>query len=308
MPIQPTAKIWMDGALVAWEDATIHVLTHSLHYGTGVFEGVRAYETSTGPAVFRLKAHIERLLRSAHILAMESPYGVEELCEAVRDTVRASGLKACYIRPLIYLGYGEMGLNPLPSPVNVSIALWPWGAYLGDEGATKGIRLKVSSWARHDSRSMPTAAKATGMYINSSLAKVEAVRAGYDEALMMTTDGYCSEGTGENIFLVRDGVILTPPNSAVGALDGITSATVTTLARDLGYEVREELLRRTDLYIADEVFLTGTAAEVVPVGSVDDRIVGTGTPGPITTELQSLYNSVVRGEVPRYETWLDRVE
>ena len=298
----------MDGALVAWEDATIHVLTHSLHYGTGVFEGVRAYETSTGPAVFRLKAHIERLLRSAHILAMESPYGVEELCEAVRDTVRASGLKACYIRPLIYLGYGEMGLNPLPSPVNVSIALWPWGAYLGDEGATKGIRLKVSSWARHDSRSMPTAAKATGMYINSSLAKVEAVRAGYDEALMMTTDGYCSEGTGENIFLVRDGVILTPPNSAVGALDGITSATVTTLARDLGYEVREELLRRTDLYIADEVFLTGTAAEVVPVGSVDDRIVGTGTPGPITTELQSLYNSVVRGEVPRYETWLDRVE
>jgi len=308
MPIQPSAKIWMDGELVNWEDATIHVLTHSLHYGTGVFEGLRAYETSTGPAVFRLRDHIERLLRSAHILAIETPYGVEELCEAVRDTVRASGLRACYIRPLIYLGYGEMGLNPLLSPVNVSVALWPWGAYLGDDGAEKGISLKVSSWARHDSRSMPTAAKATGMYINSSLAKVEAVRAGYDEALMMTTDGYCSEGTGENVFLVRDGIILTPPNSAVGALEGITSATVITLANDLGFEVREQLLRRPDLYIADEVFLTGTAAEVVPVGSVDDRIVGTGKPGSITKQLQSAYNSAVRGENPIYEKWLDRVE
>jgi len=297
----------MDGELVDWEDAKIHVLTHSLHYGTGVFEGIRAYETTSGPAVFRLREHIARLLRSAHILAMETPYGAEQLCEAVRATVRASGLQACYIRPLIYLGYGEMGLNPLLSPVNVSIAVWPWGAYLGDAGMEKGIRLKVSSWARHDSRSMPTAAKATGMYINSSLAKVEAVRAGYDEALMMTTDGYCSEGTGENIFLVRDGVILTPPNSAVGALEGITSASVITLARDLGYEVSEQLLRRPDLYVADEVFLTGTAAEVVPVGSVDDRVVGTGEPGPVTRKIQSAYFAAVRGETARYESWLDRV-
>lgn len=307
MPIKPTEKIWMDGALVDWDEAKIHILTHSLHYGTAVFEGVRAYETATGPAVFRLRDHIERLLRSAHILSIDSPYGVDELCEAVRVTLAASGLQECYIRPLIYLGYGEMGLNPLPSPVNVSVALWPWGAYLGDEGIEKGIRLKVSSWARHDSRSMPTAAKATGMYINSSLAKVEAVRAGYDEALMMTTDGFCSEGTGENVFLVSNGVIYTPPTSAVGALKGITSASVTTIARDRGYEVREQLMRRPDLYLADEVFLTGTAAEVVPVASVDDRVVGDGRPGAITREIQHAYFEVVRGKDPRYEKWLDRV-
>ena len=307
MPITPTKKIWMDGELVDWDDAKIHVLTHSLHYGTGVFEGIRAYETATGPAVFRLREHIVRLLRSAHILSMTSPFGVEELCEAVRETLRASGLSACYIRPLIYLGYGEMGLNPLMCAVNVSVALWPWGAYLGDEGMERGIRLKVSSWARHDSRSMPTAAKATGMYINSSLAKVEAVRAGYDEALMMTTDGYCAEGSGENLFIVRDGVVITPPNSAVGALDGITASSVITLARDLGLEVREELLRRPDLYIADEAFLTGTAAEVVPVASVDDRVVGSGEPGPVTRMIQASYMAAVRGENPKYESWLDRV-
>jgi branched-chain amino acid aminotransferase len=308
MPITPTNKIWMDGSLVDWEDAKIHVLTHSLHYGTGVFEGIRAYETETGPAVFRLRDHIERLLRSAHILSMSSPYGVVELVEAVRDTLRASGLSACYIRPLIYLGYGEMGLNPLLSSVNVSVALWPWGAYLGDEGIERGIRLKVSSWVRPDPRSLPTAAKATGMYINSSLAKVEALRGGYDEALMMTTDGYCAEGTGENLFIVRDGVLLTPPNSAVGALEGITADSVITIARDLGYEVKEALLRRADLYLADEMFLTGTAAEVVPVAEIDDRKVGSGKPGPITQAIQQTYFGAVRGEDKRYESWLDRVE
>ncbi len=308
MPITPTNKIWMDGSLVDWEDAKIHVLTHSLHYGTGVFEGIRAYETATGPAVFRLHDHIERLLRSAHILSMASPYGVVELEEAVRETLRASGLSACYIRPLIYLGYGEMGLNPLLSTVNVSVALWPWGAYLGDEGIEQGIRLKVSSWVRPDPRSLPTAAKATGMYINSSLAKVEALRGGYDEALMMTTDGYCAEGTGENLFIVRDGVLLTPPNSAVGALEGITANSVITIAHDLGYEVKEALLRRADLYLADEMFLTGTAAEVVPVAEIDDRKVGTGKPGPITQAIQKTYFGAVRGEDKRYESWLDRVE
>jgi branched-chain amino acid aminotransferase len=308
MPITPTNKIWMDGELVDWEDAKIHVLTHSLHYGTAVFEGIRAYETATGPAVFRLRDHIVRLLESAHILSLSSPFGVDELVEGVRDTLRASGLSACYIRPLIYLGYGEMGLNPLTAPVNVSISLWPWGAYLGDEGVARGIRLKVSSWARHDPRAMPTAAKATGMYLNSSLAKVEALRGGYDEALMMTTDGYLSEGSGENLFLVRDGVIHTPPNSAVGALRGITSDSVMKIARDLGFEVRDTLLRRPDLYLADEVFLTGTAAEVVPVAEVDDRRVGKVTPGPITKAIQDVYFAAVRGEDARYEGWLDRVE
>lgn len=308
MPITPTAKIWMDGELVDWDKATIHVLTHSLHYGTAVFEGIRAYPTSRGPAIFRLREHIARLARSAHILDLEVPYTEEALCEAVRDTVVASGLDGCYIRPLIYLGYGEMGLNPLLSTVNVSVAVWPWAAYLGEEGVLNGIRLKVSSWARHDSRSMPTAAKATGMYINSSLAKVEAVRAGYDEAVMLTTDGFISEGTGENLFLVRNGEIIATPNSAVGALEGITASAVRQIAADLGFTVREELTRRPDLYIADEAFLTGTAAEVVPVASVDDRIVGSGKPGPITQALQAGFFAAVRGEDERYSKWLDYLD
>jgi branched-chain amino acid aminotransferase len=308
MPITPTAKIWMDGELVDWDKATIHVLTHSLHYGTAVFEGIRAYPTSRGPAVFRLKEHIARLARSAHILDLEMPFSEEAICQAVRDTVIASGLEGCYIRPLVYLGYGEMGLNPLLSKVNVSVAVWPWAAYLGEEGVLNGIRLKVSSWARHDSRSMPTAAKATGMYINSSLAKVEAVRAGYDEAVMLTTDGFVSEGTGENLFLVRDGEIIATPNSAVGALEGITASAVRQIAHDLGYTVREALMRRPDLYIADEAFLTGTAAEVVPVASVDDRSVGSGKPGPVTQALQAGFFAAVRGEDDRYSKWLDYLD
>jgi branched-chain amino acid aminotransferase len=307
MPITPTAKIWMDGELVDWDKATIHVLTHSLHYGTGVFEGIRAYPTVKGPAVFRLKEHITRLFRSAHILDLDVPYSEVEICRAVRDTVRASGLDGCYIRPLVYLGYGEMGLNPLLSKVAVSVAVWPWGAYLGEDGVANGIRLKVSSWARHDSRSMPTAAKATGMYINSSLAKVEAVRAGYDEALMLTTDGFVSEGTGENVFLVRDGVIIATPNSAVGALEGITASAVRKIAEDLGYTYREELTRRPDLYLADEAFLTGTAAEIVPVASVDDREVGSGKPGPVTQAIQQVFFETVRGERDEYSDWLDYV-
>lgn len=308
MPITPTAKIWMDGELVDWDKATIHVLTHSLHYGTAVFEGIRAYPTSRGPAVFRLKEHIARLARSAHILDLEMPFSEEAICQAVRDTVAASGLEGCYIRPLVYLGYGEMGLNPLLSKVNVSVAVWPWAAYLGEEGVLNGIRLKVSSWARHDSRSMPTAAKATGMYINSSLAKVEAVRAGYDEAVMLTTDGFVSEGTGENLFLVRDGEIIATPNSAVGALEGITASAVRQIAQDLGYTVREALMRRPDLYLADEAFLTGTAAEVVPVASVDDRSVGSGKPGPVTQALQAGFFAAVRGEDDRYSKWLDYLD
>ncbi len=308
MPITPTAKVWMDGELVDWDDAKVHVLTHALHYGSGVFEGIRAYATARGPAVFRLRDHLERLARSAHLLSIEMPYSVDELLAATLDTVRASGLDACYVRPLVYLGYGEMGLNPLPCPVRVSIACWPWATYLGEEGIEKGVRLKVSSWARHDPRSLPTAAKATGMYINSSLAKVEAVRAGYDEALMCTTDGYVAECTGENVFLVRRGRLVTPPTSAVGALEGITADSVRAIAAHLGIEVHDELLRRSDIYLADEAFLTGTAAEVVPISSVDDRRIGDGRPGKLTTTLQQAYYAVVRGEDDRFKDWLEYLD
>ena len=307
MPLTPTEKIWMDGKLVDWEQAKIHVLTHSLHYGLGVFEGIRAYPTSQGPAVFRLTDHIHRLFSGAHILGMKIPFSPEDMIAAVKTVVQVNGLDACYIRPIVYLGYGEMGLNPMPCSVNVAVACWPWGAYLGDEGIANGIRLKVSSWARHDSRAMPTAAKGTGMYINSSLAKVEAVLAGYDEAVLLTTDGHVSEGTGENIFVVRKGRILTPPSSSVGALEGITSDSVHTIARDLGYEVADSHLRRTDLYLADEVWLTGTAAEIVPVTSVDDRVVGTGKPGSITKAIQEVFFQAVRGQIDRYKDWVEHV-
>jgi branched-chain amino acid aminotransferase len=307
MPITPTEKIWMDGELVDWDKATVHVLTHSLHYGMGVFEGIRAYATANGPAIFRLREHTKRLFKGARILQMDLPFSEEEMFQAIKLTVRANGLDSCYIRPIAYLGYGEMGLNPTPCKVQVSIAVWSWGAYLGDEGIENGIRLKISSWARHDPRAMPTAAKSTGMYINSSLAKVEAMSAGYDEALMCTTSGLISEGTGENVFVVRDGQLFTPPASSVGALEGITSDSVVTIARDLGYSVTEREMRRTDLYMADEAFLTGTAAEVVPIASVDDRPVGTGEPGPITRAIQSTFFATVRGEVDQYKDWLEYV-
>ncbi len=297
----------MDGELVDWGEAKIHVLTHSLHYGLGVFEGIRAYPTSDGPAVFRLTDHITRLFDGAHILGITIPFSHTEIVDAVKSVVRSTGLDACYIRPIAYLGYGEMGLNPLACSVSVAVACWPWGAYLGDEGVANGIRVKVSSWARHDPRAMPTAAKATGMYINSSLAKVEAVKAGYDEAIMLTTEGYLSEGTGENVFVVRHGRLLSPGASAAGALEGITADSVRTIARDLGYEVAEASLRRTDLYTAEEAFMTGTAAEVVPIASVDDRAVGLGKPGPITRAIQDQYFQAVRGEVPQYKDWVELV-
>jgi len=304
MPLQSVDKIWMDGELVAWEDAKVHVLTHSLHYGSGVFEGIRAYTTSRGAAVFRLTEHIDRLFASASIFMIDIPFTPAELVEAVKDTVRANGLDACYIRPIVYLGYGEMGLNPLPCPVNVSIAVWPWGTYLGDEGLRRGVRMKISSWQRHDPNAVPVAAKGTGMYVNSSLAKVEALKAGYDEAILLSPQGYVSECTGENLFVVKHGRLLTPPVAA-GALEGITQDAVVTIARDLGYEVAEANLLRTDLYLAEEAFLTGTAAEVVPIRSVDDREIG--APGPITKAVQDMYFAAVRGEVDRYKDWLDYV-
>jgi branched-chain amino acid aminotransferase len=309
VPLTPTEKIWMDGELVDWADATVHILTHTMHYGSGVFEGIRAYPTKDGVAVFRLRDHIDRLFASAKVMLIEVPFSAEQVVEACREVVRVNRLTdGCYIRPLIFLGYGEMGLNPIPCPVNVSVAAWPWGTYLGDEGVANGVTVKISSWRRHDPNAVPTAAKSTGMYVNSSLAKVEALKAGYDEAVLLAPDGRVSECTGENIFIVRDGRIVTPPTSDAGALAGITQRSVETIAADLGYEVSYEPLIRTDLYLADEAFLTGTAAEVVPIRAVDDRPVGEGKPGPITRELQQTFFAAIRGEVDRYKDWLDHVD
>ena len=305
MPLQKVDKIWMDGDLVDWDDAKVHILTHSLHYGCGVFEGIRAYATASGPAVFRLTDHIERLFNSAKIFLIDIPYTVSQLVEATKETVRVNGLQSCYIRPLVYLGYGEMGLNPLPCPVNVSIAVWPWGTYLGDEGIKQGVRMKISSWQRHDPNAMPPAAKGTGMYLNSSMAKVEALKAGYDEAILLSPQGYVSECTGENIFVVKRGRIVTPPTSA-GALEGITQHSVMTIARDLGIECEVGHILRSDLYTADEAFLSGTAAEVVPIRSVDDRVIG--DPGPITRKVQEVFFATIKGEVDQYKDWLEHVD
>ncbi|CAM8647902.1 MAG: branched-chain amino acid transaminase [Actinobacteria bacterium] len=304
MPITPTNKIWMNGTLVDWDDAKIHVLTHTLHYGMGVFEGVRAYETPKGPAVFRLTEHMERLHNSAKILGMDMPYSVDVLVQATKDVVKASGLPSAYIRPIAYYGYGEMGLNTLPCSVDVAIACWPWGAYLGEDALTKGISTKISSWTRHDHNTMPPAAKTTGNYVNSSLAKVEALKGGYDEAIMLNPQGFVSECTGENIFVARDGVFVTPPIAA-GALEGITQDSVMTIGRDLGYEFRVDYLTRSDLYVSEEIFLCGTAAEVSAVNAVDDRPIA--CPGPMTSAIAAEYGRVVRGHVPRYEDWLEYV-
>ncbi len=292
----------MNGSLVNWDDAKVHVLTHTLHYGTGVFEGIRAYETKDGPAVFRLTDHMKRLHNSAKIVGMELPYSVEELVDAVKQTVKSTGLPSCYIRPLAYYGYGEMGLNTLPCKVDVAIACWPWGAYLGDDAVQKGVRMKISSWTRHDHNTMPPAAKTVGNYVNSSLAKVEALKAGYDEAIMLSPNGLVAECTGENIFCVRNGVIMTPPLSA-GALEGITQSSVTKIARDLGFEIRVENIARSDLYIADEIFVCGTAAEVGSVNSVDERTIP--CPGPMTKAIAATYAKAVRGQDDRYKQWCE---
>jgi branched-chain amino acid aminotransferase len=304
MPITPTESIWMNGELVPWADAKVHVLTHTLHYGTGVFEGIRAYETPQGPAIFRLTDHIERLFNSARILLMEIPYSVEELVQACKDTVRSTGLPSCYVRPIAYYGYGEMGLNTMPCTVDVAVACWPWGAYLGEEALRKGARLKTSSWTRHDHNIMPPASKTTGNYVNSSLAKVEALKAGYDEAVMLNPQGLVAECSGENLFVARKGRVVTPPLVA-GALEGITQHTVMTIAKDLGVEVVVDDLARSDLYVADEIFMSGTAAEVNPVNSVDDRAVT--CPGPITTAIMEEYGRTVRGHVDRYKEWVEHV-
>src|SRR3954470_2426915 len=304
MPITPTEKVWMNGRLVDWADAKIHILTHTLHYGTGVFEGMRCYETPDGPAIFRLTDHMTRLHQSAKILMMPLPYTVEELVQAAKETVRASGLPSCYVRPIAYYGFGEMGVSTLNCTVDVAIACWPWGAYLGEEALLKGAKMKVASWTRHDHNTMPPAAKTTGNYVNSSLAKVEAVKAGYDEAIMLNPQGFVSECTGENLFAVRDGLIITPPLTA-GALEGITQHSVMTIAGDLGFDVRIDYIARSDLYIAEEIFLCGTAAEVTPVSSVDDRAVP--CPGPMTRAVMEEYGKAVRGQVDRHKDWVEHV-
>ena len=304
MPVQPVDKVWMDGRFVDWDDAKVHVLTHALHYGTGVFEGVRCYETSRGPAVFRLRDHLRRMERSAQIFLMEIPYSVDELASAAVELIRVNGLRSCYVRPIAFRGYGEVGVNPEANPVEVSIAVWSWGTYLGEEALERGIRMTISSWRRHDPNIIPPQAKVTGAYVNSSMAKLEAVRRGFDEAIMLNPQGYVSEATGENLFIVKDGELVTPPMAA-GPLGGITRNSIMTIAADLGMPVSERQLTRADIYTAEEMFCTGTAAEVTPVREVDDRIIG--DPGPITQTLQQKYFGIVKGEDEKYFDWLDFV-
>ena len=304
MPIAAVEKVWMNGELVAWKDAKVHVLTHALHYGTGVFEGVRCYETARGPAIFRLRDHLARMERSARIFMMEIPYSIDELVEATRALIRINDLKSCYVRPIAYRGYGEIGVNPQGNPVDVCVAVWPWGTYLGEGALTNGVRMTVSSWRRHDPNIIPPQAKVTGAYINSVLAKVEAIDKGFDEGIMLNPQGYISEATGENLFIVRDGEVLTPPLAA-GPLPGITRDSVISIAADLGISVFERLLTRADLYLAEEMFCVGTAAEVTPVREVDGRVIG--DPGPVTLALQQKYFQIVKGEDDKYSEWLDYV-
>jgi branched-chain amino acid aminotransferase len=306
VPIAEVETIWMNGELVPWHEAKVHVLSHALHYGSGVFEGIRAYETSRGPAVWHLEAHLDRMYDSASIYFMEIPYTRDQLVQATKDVIRANDLPACYIRPIAFRGYGEIGVNPLANPVDVSIAVWPWGAYLGEEALEQGVRVKVSSWKRHDQNSLPSSAKATGGYLVSILAKIDSLKSGYDEAVLLNHEGHVGEGSGENIFVVKDGNLFTPPTSD-GCLAGVTRNSVMTMAKDLGYVVHERSLVRTDLYLADEVFFTGTAAEVTPIREVDDRAVGEGHRGPVTKSLQDAFFSATKGDDSRYAGWLTYV-
>ena len=303
--MRATEKIWMNGELVDWADAKVHVGAHGLHYGSGVFEGIRCYETDAGPAVFRLTPHLERLHQSAQLLHMELPYSVEELRLATHELIAVNGLSECYLRPIAFYGYGELGVHPGTNAVDVVLMTWPWGAYLGEEALTKGIRAKVSSWKRVGPNTIPHVAKATGIYLNSMLAVIEATRAGYEEAILLTDDGFVADGSGENIFVVKDGRVLTPPLS-MSILPGVTRDTIIHLGRALGYTVEEQLLIRTDLYLADEVFMVGTATEVAPVRSVDDHEIG--DPGPVTKAIQDVFFAAVRGRDERFTRWLEYAE
>ncbi len=303
--MESQGKIWMDGSFVNWADANVHILTHSLHYGLAAFEGIRCYKGKSGSAIFRLHEHVDRLFESAHIGMMVIPYERKQVAEAIVETVRVNKLDACYIRPLVYIGYGAMGVYPGDNPIKVAIAAWKWGAYLGDDALANGMRACVSSFTRHHVNVSMTRGKISGYYVNSIFAKREAKANGYDEAILLDPEGYVSEGTGENIFLVRKGRIKTTPLTSI--LEGITRNSVIDLAREQGVAVAEERFTRDEMYIADEVFVTGTAAELTPVREIDNRRIGTGKPGPVTLALQKRFFSIVRGEDPAHESWLTRV-
>lgn len=304
--VQKAEKIWMDGQMIDWDQANVHILTHTLHYGLGVFEGIRCYECEDGrSAIFRLEEHIDRLYNSAHILLMDIPFDKAEIIEACKEIFRVNKLKHGYLRPLVFLGDGEMGLHAMGNKTRVAIIAWPWGAYLGDEGVQNGIRAKVSSYNRHHINVTMTKSKACGNYINSILAKREATLAGYEETIMLDPQGTVSECSGENIFVVRNGKILTPPSTS--ALEGITRDTVMTLLADEGYSVKEAVISRDELYIADEVFLTGTAAEITPIRELDNRSIGLGKPGPVCKLVQEKYHKLIRGGIDRYSEWLDYI-
>ena len=301
--VEKAKYIWLDGKFVSWDQAQVHLLTHTLHYGLGVFEGIRAYLGADGrTAIFRLPEHIHRLFDSAHIVQMDIPFSEAAISQACIDTMRQNEQKEAYLRPLVFIGEGAMGLHPQQNAIRVAIITWVWGAYLGDEGLRLGIRLKTSSFTRHHINVMMTNAKVVGNYVNSILAKREVTKAGYDEALLLDTNGYVAEASGENIFLVKDGCLITPPLTSV--LPGITRDCVITIARDLGLSIQEQRFPRDEIYIADEVFLTGTAAELTPVRELDDRAIGSGKPGPITKKIQEVYFAAVKGEKPEYTRWL----
>ena len=299
-------KIWFNGELVEWRSATTHVLTHTLHYGMGVFEGVRAYETPDGPAIFRLQDHTKRLFNSAKIVGMQLPFTEEQINRAHIDVVKANNLASCYFRPMAYYGSGKLGVAPKQDDVQVILAAWAWGAYLGEEGMRKGIRVRVSSFTRHHPNVTMIKAKANGNYMNSIMANTEATRDGYDEAILLDAQGYVAEGSGENIFTVRDGVLYTPALDV--ALDGITRRSVIAIASEMGLKVVEKRLTRDELYVADEVFFTGTAAEVTPIREIDGRQIGIGERGPITAEIQQRYFDIVQGIYPKYRDWLTYVK
>jgi len=302
--VEKSEWIWMNGEFVAWDDAKVHVLSHGLHYGTGVFEGIRCYETDRGPAIFRHSEHLERLAKSAEMYYLPLEHSLDEIRQATHELIRRNGLKSCYIRPLAFRGYGEMGLYAKGSPVDVMVAVWPWGAYLGEEGKRQGIRAKVSSWRRISPNGLIPHAKASGQYLNSILAKTESANAGYDEAIMLDEAGHVCEGSGENIYLVRNGQIVTPPHTA-SILDGISRKSIIQIARDLGYDVVEREVARAELYLAEEVFLSGTAAELVPVREIDDHDLG--EPGEITRVVQAKFDDALHGRAQEYLEWLDLV-
>ncbi len=297
--------LWFNGKMVKWKEATTHFLTHSLHYGSAVFEGIRCYKTDKGPAIFRLKEHTKRLFYSAEVISMKIPYSEDEINNATLEVVRKNNLEECYIRPLAFFGYGQMGLSTKGCKVDVGIAAWPWGAYLGEEGLKNGIRMKISDWIRPPTNIMPTNAKVSGNYVNSTIAKIDAVNTGYEEAILLDIKGNVAECTGENIFIVKDNVLITPPTS--NALKGLTRDSLLTIARDFGIETKEEFFGRKELYAADEAILTGTAAEVTPIREVDGKKIGTGKPGPVTKKLQDKFYEAIRGNDSDYEKWLDYI-